>query len=49
MSKEITIEVDDIHELMYTEVSERIDEDVPIEQWAEDTLTTLLYQQYKAE
>lgn len=47
MSQEITIELDDIHELMYAEIEDDMEENFDLEEWAEDTLKTLLYQNYK--
>lgn len=41
---EITIEVDDIHSLMFEELS---DGEIELEEWAEDALEQLVYQAYQ--
>lgn len=47
MSTEVTIEIDDMHELMFKEINEDAEEELELEEWAEGTIETILYQSYK--
>lgn len=52
MSKTIEIEVDDVHELMFTQMMDNAaggDEDAEapeLEEWAEDTVKAMIYNSY---
>lgn len=47
MATEITVEVDDIHELMFKELMEDADEEPELEEWAQDTVTSMIYNAYQ--
>lgn len=46
MSTTIEVEIDDMHERMFEEMVDE-DSDINLEDWAEDTLTTLIYRNYR--
>jgi len=47
MSEEVTIEIDDIHELMFKEMTEGEEDAPPLAAWAENRIQQTLYQAYQ--
>lgn len=49
MGTEITITVEDIEKLMYSDVAERSGEDLSLEEWAQEVVPALIYKMWKAQ